>query len=332
MIWLNRPRCDRIDERRKVGDGIERNLAVFDGLTRWDRYSDGRVETSECAAWSEMAPADESLDIVIDRHFNPEQIRSILEFLTIEPIGRVRTADRNCVCVRALPRGDGPWPHWLPYRADEYELHVDLTRGVLLNIIGRHKGDLLGQHEVIEVAFDEPLNHNLFTYEPGPCERVQPKAPLYEKLSPEEAVSRMTFQVLCPTSMHESDYRLANIHFSRPHWPGGQSHLSLSYVSIDGLLSVWVGEGAERDPGLDGYDWEHLTYEGSAQKDIRISDSGNPEDQRIVAFEQGGTHVEVYSDLDRTKLIEIALSFQAAKDIQTGWPDDGQGGSLRDPF
>ena len=78
-----------------------------------------------------------------------------------------------------------------------------------------------------------------------------------------------------------------------------------------GLLSVWVCEGAEPDAELDDYEWEHLTYEGAAQKDIRISDSGNPDDQRIVAFEQGGTYVTVYSDLDRTKLIEIALSFKA---------------------
>lgn len=63
-----------------------------------------------------------------------------------------------------------------------------------------------------------------------------------------------------------------------------------------------------------------------------ISDSGNPEDQRIVAFEQNGTHVELWSDLDRTKLIEIALSFKAATDNQTGWPDDGRGGSHCYPF
>ena len=239
-IWVKRPQCARIEERRKVGGGIERNLTVIDGLRRWERYSDGRVETSQWEAQSEMASADESLDIITDRHFNPEQIRCFLEFLTLEPTGRTRIADRDCVSVKALPRGDGPWPHWLPYRADEYELHVDLTRGVLLNIIGRYKGDLLGQHEVIEVAFDEPLNRNLFTYEPGPGEQVQPEAPLYEDLSREEAISRMPFQVLFPTSMHEPDYRVSNITFHRPRWAGGPSHLSLSYVSMAGLLAVWV--------------------------------------------------------------------------------------------
>src|SRR5262249_55706741 len=121
----------------------------------------------EREARSKLDSADELLDITTDRHFNPEQIRRFLEFLTLEPMRRIRTADRDCVSIRALPRPSdglwgGLWPHWLPYRADEYELHVDLARGVLLNIIGRYRGEFLGQHEVTEVAFDEPLDHNLF--------------------------------------------------------------------------------------------------------------------------------------------------------------------------
>jgi hypothetical protein len=232
-IWLNRPGWARIEERRKIGGGIECNLTVIDGLRRWDRYSDGRVETDECdARWSEMVFANEFLDIITDRHFNPEQIRHFLEVLTLEPLGHTRTAGRDCVSVRALPRpGPGPWPHWLPYRADEYELHVDLARGVLLNIIGRNRGEFLGQHEVTEVAFDEPLNQNLFTYEPAPGDQVQPEAPLFEEpKSREEAISRMPFQVLFPTSIYEPHYHLSSIEYHRPPWAGGWSTLLLSYV------------------------------------------------------------------------------------------------------
>ena len=306
---------------------------MIDGRRRWERYSDGRVETNECAGGFEMTSDNELLDIITDRHFNPEQIRRFLKILTLELMGRTRTADRDCVSVRALPRpGDGLWPHWLPYRADEYELHVDLALGVLLNIIGRYQGGSLGQHEVIDVAFDEPLNHNLFTYEPAPCEQFQPKAPLFEELSREKAISRMPFQILFPTSMHQSEYRLSNIQYHRPRWAGDRSDLCFSYVSMSGFRSVWVCEGAEPDAELDDYDWERLTHEGIAQTEIRISDSGKAEDQRIIAFEQSGTYVTVYSDLDRTRLIEIALSFKAATDNQTGCPDDGWGGSHCYPF
>jgi hypothetical protein len=221
----------------------------------------------------------------------------------------------------------------LPYRADEYELHFDLERGVLLNIIGRYREEFLGQHEVIEIAFDEPLNHDLFTYEPAPGDHVQPKAPLYEELSREEAISRMPFQVLFPTLMHEPDHRLARIEYHRPRRAGDQSYISISYHSMADFRSVfWVHESAGPDAELEDFDWERLSYKATAQKDIRISDSGEAEDIRILAFEQSGTYVTMYSDIDRTKLIEIALSFEPATDYPTGWADDGRGGSDRFPF
>jgi hypothetical protein len=320
-IWLNRPGLARIEELRDLGGGIERNLTVIDGLRRWERYSDGRVETSQCEAQSEMTSAHKYLDTIIDRHFNPELLRQFLEVLTLEPMGRTRTAHRDCVSVRALPRLDNsPWPHWMPYRADEYELHVDLERGVLLNIIGRYRGELLGQHEVTEVAFDEPLDHKLFTYQPAPGDQVQPEAPLFEELrSREEAISRMPFQVLFPTLMHEPEYRFSNITYHRPRRTGDQSTLSLSYDSTAGFLSVSVYESAEPDGEPDDLEWERLASESTTQKDLRISDSGEAEDQRIVEFEQNGTYVTIISNLDRTKLLEIALSFEAATDDQTGW-------------
>jgi hypothetical protein len=319
-IWLSRPGLARIEERRDLGGGIERNLTVFDGLRRWERQSDGRVETSQCEDWPGMASTSKYLEIIIDRHFNPEQVRQFLEFLTLERIGFTRTADRDCVSIRALPRGLGPWPHWMPYRADEYELHVDLERGVLLNVIGRYRGELLGQHEVTEVAFDEPLDHDLFTFEPAPGDQVQPEAPLFEELrSRGEAISRMPFQVLFPTALHEPEYRFSSITYHRPRRTGDQSNLSLSYYSMDGNFSVYVCENAEPDAEPDDYEWERLTHEGITQTELRISDSGEAEDERVVAFEQNGTYVTIISNLDRTKLLEIALSFEAATDEQTGW-------------
>jgi hypothetical protein len=234
---------------------------VIDGLRRWERYSDGRVEMDECEAPSEMASADELLDIITDRHFNPEQIRHFLEVLTLEPMGCTRTAGRDCVIVRALPRPRTIlWPHWLPYRADQYELHVDLARGVLLNIIGRYRGEFLGQHEVTEVAFDEPLNQNLFTYEPAPGDQVQPESPLFEELkSRDEAISRMPFHVLSPTSIYEPDYHLSSIEYHRPRWAGGWSTIELSYALNNEIMSAYVYELAEPDAELDDYEWERLT-------------------------------------------------------------------------
>ena len=112
-IWLNRPGWARIEERREVGGGIERNLTVIDGPRRWERYSDGRVEMNECEARSEMASANESFDIITDRHFNPEQIRGFLEVLTLKPMGApgsrtvIVSASERCRDRGAL-RGQ-PW-------------------------------------------------------------------------------------------------------------------------------------------------------------------------------------------------------------------------------
>ena len=96
----------------------------------------------------------------------------------------------------------------------------------------------------------------------------------------------MPFQVLFPTSMHEPEYRLSNIEYHRPRWPGGRSDLSLSYVSMAGFLSVWVCEDAEPDAELDDYEWERLTYEGTAQKEhphFRLRQGRRPADRRIRA-------------------------------------------------
>jgi hypothetical protein len=119
--------------------------------------------------------------------------------------------------------------------------------------------------------------------------------------------------------MHEPEYRFSNIAYHRPRRTGDQPYLSLYYHSLDGDFSVSVWEHAEPDAELDDYEWELLTYEGITPTDLRISDSGAAEDRRIVAFEQNGTYATIISNLDRTKLLEIALSFEAATDDQTGW-------------
>lgn len=70
---------------------------------------------------------------------------------------------------------------------------------------------------------------------------------------------------------------------------------------------------ARPDPRLDKYEWERIADAGTLQKDLRISDPGKSPGQRIVAFEQQGTYVKISSDLGRTQLINLALSFTAAK-------------------
>ena len=110
--------------------------------------------------------------------------------------------------------------------------------------------------------------------------------PLFEELSREKAISRMPFQILFPTSMHQSEYRLSNIQYHRPRWAGDRSDLCFSYVSMSGFRSVWVCECHEPDAELDDYDWERLTHEGIAQTEhpyFRLRQGRRPTDHRIRA-------------------------------------------------
>src|SRR5262249_14503638 len=190
-IWLSRPACARIEECREVNGCIETKLTVTDGDHRWECDSDGHVETSEGAHRRRRSGSD-IIDIDVDRHFNLGQIRRCFQDLSLESLGLVRTAGRDCVRLRAVVRpGASLWPHWLPPGAGEYEFHADVQRGVLLASIGRYEGEAFAEYKVLDVAFDEPLESDLFTYTPGPGEQVGPKVPVVERLTLAAAIVRM---------------------------------------------------------------------------------------------------------------------------------------------
>lgn len=317
-IWLSRPACARIEERREVDGNIETTLTVTDGVRRWERDTEGHVEINEGERQSRTASGSNAIDINVDRHFNPAQIRLFFQELILESLGPVRSAGRDCVRVRAVPRpGARLWPHWLPKEANEYEFHVDPERGVLLSIISRNGGEVLQVCEVLEVAFDEPLESSLFTYNPAPGEQVGSKIPAVERLTLAAAVSRMPFTVLVPTRVPDAEHSHFEIMYHPPRRQRGRARLALMYRGSEAYDHLWVDEGDRPDPGLDNFEWERIVVEGAIQKDLRISDPGDPTGMRIVAFEQQGTHVKIRSDLDRAKLINVATSFTSVPGTAT---------------
>ena len=229
-IALSRPACARIEERREVKGGIETKLTVTDGNHRWECDSEGHVEISEGEHRQRNQSGFGAIDTNMDRHFNPAQIRLFFQELSLESLGTVRTADRDCVRLRATLRpGASLWPHWLPRGADEYEFHVDPERGTLLNIISRSGGAVFSVYEVLKVAFDEPLESNLFTYETAPGEQVGPKIPVVEHLTLAAAVARMPFTVLVPTRVPDPEHSQFEVMYHPPHRRAGWSHLALMY-------------------------------------------------------------------------------------------------------
>jgi hypothetical protein len=312
-IWLHSPACGRIENRREVNGVIETGLSVTDGDRRWECDAEGHVDTKAGEDIRRASSGANTFDIIADRHFNPGQIRLFLEHLTLQQQGLTRTADRECVSVKAIPRtGAGLWPHWLPHGADEYEFHFDRERAALLNIVGRCQGQAFALHEVTEIAFDESLDPGLFIYEPRPGQQVAPAVPVVEHMSLEAAIARMPFTVLVPTRVPNPEHARADVMYHPPRRQGGWSHLTLSYRGSQAFGRLWVKQDGA--PGFlhDDLEWEWIASDGIVQNDLRISDPGEAVGMRIVAFEQHGTYVEITSDLDRTTLIDFARSFTAA--------------------
>jgi hypothetical protein len=183
LIWISRPDRTRIEERRQVEERIETSLRVVDDKRWASRDFEGHVEMGEVETTRKAKRIGVALTDA-ERHFDPDLIRQIIEKLALESLGLVRTAGRDCARVRALLRPGGSiWPHWLPKGADEYEFHVDRERGAFLAIISKHAGEPFDVNEVLEVAFDQVFENELFTYTPEIGEQVRPAVPVIVRLT-----------------------------------------------------------------------------------------------------------------------------------------------------
>jgi hypothetical protein len=99
-----------------------------------------------------------------DRHFSRRFVRMLFAGLDLNEVGSARFAGCECIVIRArLTHGFRLWPHWFPYGADEYELHVDPERATILSIAA-HVGEAVFEtNQVVEVVYDEPAPEELFT-------------------------------------------------------------------------------------------------------------------------------------------------------------------------
>jgi hypothetical protein len=209
--------------------------------------------------------------------------------------------------VRAVPRpGAQLWPHWLPYGADEYELHADAERGVLLYVAGRHKGEVFDISEVLQVDFDETLGDGLFSYTPRQGEQVRPADPIVERLTLQAAVLRMPFTVLVPKRVLGSEPGDFEVMYHAPRLRSPRPFLCLMYR---GRVSLWINESDSSDAELAKMEWEQVECNG---KRMAISDPGVGAGMRVVSLEQEGTHVTIWSDLERDGLVDIAASLVPA--------------------
>lgn len=293
----------RMESTSESGKGPRSSLVVVNGSRWWRRDDQGHVEI----------PGDRDRPpplISIERHFSHQQLRAFFEALSLEEIGPVDTAGCSCIRIRATRNSEGQiWPHWLPSGADEYEFHGDPERGVLLSIIGFHRGKPFKGHEVVDVRFDDVILDETFTYVPAPSEQVRRSVPVVEQLSLKEAVERAKFTVLVPTKLGEfaSGHKQVFFHPSQLHDPRAKLNLSYHNFGRGDLQVIQLDQAASADPEWEELEWQNITHQG---RELRVSDPETERGYRLIAFEQAGTHVLVSSPLPLATLLDFAVSLE----------------------
>lgn len=173
-VWLDGPARVRIEGARRFGGRTESRLTVVDGDRWWVRDPHGHVE----AAGPDTDPRRRRIGPAlsdVELFFSRDTLRKFFDDLSLEAIGPVETAGRECLRVRAVPRSADRYVSFrLPGGADEYEFHADPERGVLLFVAGAFRGEVFETHRVREVVYDEPMDAGRFTYELRPGEQVRP--------------------------------------------------------------------------------------------------------------------------------------------------------------
>lgn len=101
-----------------------------------------------------MTP-DEVLDLMRSAPERYENVRAAMRYR-----GDGREAVR-LVCVMRKDWDHDPDPLW--WGADEYELPVDVERGVVLRVASRLRGEEIDSLEAEEIYFDEPFPEDVFT-------------------------------------------------------------------------------------------------------------------------------------------------------------------------
>lgn len=310
LMWGTPPHRVRLDETRTAEGRTARSIEVVSGDEVWKRHSNGTVERQGIRKI--RGHSRHSLPTEYQRHFDRALLRECFAALTLEAVGDVSIADRDCLKIRALPiPGTQLWPHWLAWKASEFEFAADVERVVLLSIVGLAGGEAVETHVVEEVAFDEEIDESLFALQINADEVVRPAVPVSEHITWAAAADRVGFALLKPSFIPGRDQLQEEVlyHPVRPKNPS--EHVTIFYRGGDAFGSLWITQQAQRiEASHAKLEWSSLNVEGHA---LEISDPA-PEVQglRILAFQKENTDVTITSDLPIEDLLKIAVSMTKA--------------------
>ncbi|MGH9223706.1 MAG: LolA family protein [Acidimicrobiales bacterium] len=191
--WVDRPRSRTRTETENDHGPM---LNVRDG-NRWWWYS-----PMSGATVNEDNP-DTALGMNLDPLLDPVGLIEAFEFTVT---GAADVAGRTAVTAVATPRAEGlrrGFGAFTSLGADEVHLAVDRERGVLLRTEARLDGRTFDLNEVLEGAFDEVFDGELFRFvspDGSPARSARESLPPPEHLSMEEAARRASFTVLAPSA------------------------------------------------------------------------------------------------------------------------------------
>jgi hypothetical protein len=152
-LWAARPDWLRWESTFR-GDGMEErtSVGVKNGELFWHRFADDEVHTNEGREMGGTMTTDE------ERLLDPSPLLGVYRFELRSPttlLGRRAlevTAQRR---LGARERDFGPFD-------DDLALVVDEERGVLLRLAVVVEGEEISFSEMVDIAFDEPIQPDLF--------------------------------------------------------------------------------------------------------------------------------------------------------------------------
>jgi hypothetical protein len=251
---------------------------------------------------------------------------ALLGALRFRVLGRSEVAGRDAILAEAVPRPSDPRHpprarelHPLGSGADRYTLEVEAQRGVLLSAVAVYEGEPFHEITTLEIAFDEPIDDQLFQFEPPAGEHVHPvgRRPRPQHITPREAQYRAPFTVLIPEGI-PSDWVVHCSFIEQSGRPPRPASIALNYRSDDGNESVSLAQyAAEHKPGQ--YDlmianegWRTVTHDGCP---VQVRTGG----QSQAHIERHGTFVFLTSEtLSGVRIAAIAAGLKPAPGETTG--------------
>ena len=301
-LWLepehDRARIERSDER---GDFY----SVHVGERWWSYHPTAGAMSNEDDPSVRSGGPDEAWVL-------PDPAR-LLGSLDLEVIGQGSGAGRDGIVVRATfreveePRGHG---HYLPEGAEEFELLVDVERGILLRVEARLDDGPFMVLELMELYFDETFSDDVFVFQPPPGEEVRSHRDVYppaEGMSVEEAVRRAPFTVLAPRRIPEG-WELNVLYVPGRDRPLVAPSVVMHLKDPTGLHHLRILEQTEALE--DSLEWVAEDVQG--ERIFVWEPKGRLDGEIEAKLERHGTHARLTGNLDRSTFLEIARSLDAA--------------------